>query len=191
MLSISSPQSIPQFLPVMRGSHNAQHANRDPEVLERLQPVHLYNMCFRLQAHMHLCAERVTTEQTSINARLHRVEADASKVLAVMTERQKKYAMYADQFAKVRNISQKLSRCSVMVKQNLEAMEDLNARLKKYRLEPFEWRADWYRNAGVKGRIANDAEHVDRNDVEDEEKAMDDDSNVVSDEENATAISCN
>ena len=41
-------QSIPMFLPVMRGTLSLP-AMRDPEVLERLQPNHVLNMCTRLQ----------------------------------------------------------------------------------------------------------------------------------------------
>lgn len=36
------------FLPVMRGTLSLP-ANRDPEILERLQPNHVLNMCSRLQ----------------------------------------------------------------------------------------------------------------------------------------------
>lgn len=36
------------FLPVMRGSLSLP-AYRDPEILERLQPGHVLNMCTRLQ----------------------------------------------------------------------------------------------------------------------------------------------
>lgn len=46
--NLSRLQSIPQFLPVMRGTLSLP-AMRDPEVLERLQPNHILNMCTRLQ----------------------------------------------------------------------------------------------------------------------------------------------
>lgn len=44
-------QNIPMFLPVMRGTLSLP-ALRDPEVLERLQPSHVINMCSRLQVQM-------------------------------------------------------------------------------------------------------------------------------------------
>ena len=44
----NSLQQIPMFLPVMRGTLSLP-AMRDPEVLERLQPNHILNMCTRLQ----------------------------------------------------------------------------------------------------------------------------------------------
>lgn len=44
----NSFQNIPMFLPVMRGTLSLP-ALRDPEVIERLQPAHVINMCSRLQ----------------------------------------------------------------------------------------------------------------------------------------------
>lgn len=41
------------FLPVMRGTLSLP-AMRDPEVLERLQPTHVYNLCSRLQVNLAL-----------------------------------------------------------------------------------------------------------------------------------------
>lgn len=40
------------FLPVMRGTLSLP-ANRDPEILERLQPNHVLNMCSRLQVRIY------------------------------------------------------------------------------------------------------------------------------------------
>lgn len=124
----------------MRGWHHSLPANRDPEVLERLHPGHLTNICQRMQTHLHLCAARVSTDQAAINGRIRDVEAEAAKVLAVMYEKQKLYATYADHFSKVRHVSQQLSRCTVMLQQNLEAVEQLNDMLEPdQRLEPFVW----------------------------------------------------
>lgn len=147
----------------MRGSHNALPANRDPEVLERLQPSHLANMCNRMQSHIQLCAIKVTSEQMLINSRIAEVEVEAAQVLGTMTEKQKLYAMYADHFAKVRNISQQLSRCSTLLVQNIEAVEELNANLDlDHRLVPFDWKALFHQRAGVVG---------DDDDQDDEENA--------------------
>lgn len=51
--NLSRFQSIPQFLPVMRGTLSLP-AMRDPEVLERLQPNHILNICTRLQVRWRL-----------------------------------------------------------------------------------------------------------------------------------------
>lgn len=39
--------SIPMFLPIMRGTLNLSPGIRDPEVLERLDPLGLFNLCAR------------------------------------------------------------------------------------------------------------------------------------------------
>lgn len=57
----------------MRGTLSLP-ANRDPEVLERLQPVHLSNICNRMQSHLHLCGSKVASDQTSINVRIKEVK---------------------------------------------------------------------------------------------------------------------
>lgn len=69
---MNSFQSIPQFLPVMRGTLSLP-ANRDPEVLERLQPVHLKNICNRLEAHLNVAANQVAGDQAQVTARIKEV----------------------------------------------------------------------------------------------------------------------
>lgn len=65
-------QSIPQFLPVMRGTLSLP-AHRDPEVLERLQPGHLKNMCNRMQAHLNISAAKVASDQSQITTKIKEV----------------------------------------------------------------------------------------------------------------------
>jgi len=60
------------FLPVMRGTLSLP-ANRDPEVLERLQPIHLSNMCSRLQAHYNASAHKVSAEQAVLTNKVKEV----------------------------------------------------------------------------------------------------------------------
>lgn len=60
-----------------------------------------------------------------------------------MTDQQKLFASYADQFSKVRQISQQLSRCNTILNQNIEYMEQLNNMLDvEDRLEPFVWKTN-------------------------------------------------
>lgn len=66
-------QNIPQFLPVMRGTVSLP-ANRDPEVLERLQPDHMKNMCNRMQLHLNASAALVATDQSHISGKLKEVK---------------------------------------------------------------------------------------------------------------------
>jgi len=132
-------QSIPMFLPVMRGTLSLP-AMRDPEVLERLQPNHVLNMCTRLQCHYNLCATKIAQDQFVINTKIKEVDQDVGKLLMKMTERQKQCAAYAEAFSRVRQISQQLSRCNTLLNQNIELMESLNNVLDvEDRLEPFVW----------------------------------------------------
>lgn len=60
-----------------------------------------------------------------------------------LTDQQKLFASYADQFSKVRQISQQLSRCNTILNQNIEYMEQLNNMLDvEDRLEPFVWKTN-------------------------------------------------
>ncbi|XP_037052069.1 BLOC-1-related complex subunit 5 [Bradysia coprophila] len=133
-------QSIPQFLPVMRGTLSLP-ANRDPEVLERLQPVHLTNICNRMQSHLNACSSKIASDQAVITAKIKEVDMETAKVLALMVEKQKYYSSCAEQFSKVRQISQQLSRCNTLLNQNIESMDMLNNMLSiDERLEPFVWK---------------------------------------------------
>lgn len=56
----------------MRGTLSLP-ANRDPEVLERLQPVHLTNICNRMQSHLNACSSKIASEQAVITAKIKEV----------------------------------------------------------------------------------------------------------------------
>lgn len=69
------------------------------------------------------------------------VDVETAKVLALMVEKQKYYSSCAEQFSKVRQISQQLSRCNTLLNQNIESMDMLNNMLSiDERLEPFVWK---------------------------------------------------
>ena len=148
------------FLPVMRGTLTLP-SYRDPEILERLQPNHVLNMCTRLQvndeifllykvvliflphsnqSHYNLCATKIAQDQEVINNKVKEVDQDVGKLLNKMIERQRQFSTYADAFSRVRQISQQLSRCNSLLNQNIELMESLNNVLDvENRLEPFVW----------------------------------------------------
>lgn len=56
----------------MRGTLSLP-AHRDPEVLERLQPIHLKNMCNRMQLHLNASATKVAADQAQITAKIKEV----------------------------------------------------------------------------------------------------------------------
>ncbi|XP_063705780.1 BLOC-1-related complex subunit 5 [Culicoides brevitarsis] len=133
-------QNIPQFLPVMRGTLSLP-ANRDPEVLERLQPLHMNVMCSRLQSHFNVCANKVASDQQQINDTIKEIDKAIQEQHLQLVERQKAYSQYAETFNKVRQISQQLSRCNTMLNETIESMETLNNFLPvEHRLEPFVWK---------------------------------------------------
>ncbi|XP_065089927.1 uncharacterized protein LOC135711115 [Ochlerotatus camptorhynchus] len=135
-------QSVPMFLPVMRGTLSLP-ANRDPEVLERLHPNHMINMCSRLQSHFNTCATQVASEQQKITNKIKEVDQEISSALAQLVQKQKLYTSYAETFSKVRVISQQLTRCNDILNQNIESMEYLNNLLDvDDRLEPFVWKTE-------------------------------------------------
>lgn len=154
----------------MRGTVSLP-ANRDPEVLERLQPDHLKNMCNRMQVHLNASATLVAADQAHIAAKIKevrfhlelflfrqfdkltvfitqfhyyisfQVDYETTKVFNSFTEKQKLYASYAEQFSKLHHITQQLSRCNMLLNQNLESMEVLNNLLDiDERLPPFIWK---------------------------------------------------
>ncbi|XP_055693078.1 BLOC-1-related complex subunit 5 [Lutzomyia longipalpis] len=123
----------------MRGTLSLP-AHRDPEVLERLQPVHLNNMCRRVQAHYSVMANRVAIDQAQLTAQVKEIDGEISKMHSAMCERQKMYASYAEQFSKLHSISQQLSRCNVILNETIANAEALNNFLAiDDRLEPFVW----------------------------------------------------
>ncbi|XP_055374141.1 BLOC-1-related complex subunit 5 [Condylostylus longicornis] len=132
-------QSIPMFLPVMRGSLSVP-LKRDPEILDRLQPVHLQNMCCRMQTHFHISSCYVTNEQNHIVKKIKKVDKKISKLFLNFVELQKAYSTYAEVFSKTKLISQQLSRCNTFLNHNIASLEQLNNVLEiKDRMEPFVW----------------------------------------------------
>lgn len=130
-------KNIPMFLPIMRGTLNLPPRVRDPEVLERLDPIGLFNLCARYQHHLNVSAQVVATEQ---NALCTNVEGELNKIMMVATERQKKFAKFADQIGRVHDLSRQLTKCHMQLNQTLESLETLNNLLPlEDRLEPFVW----------------------------------------------------
>lgn len=137
-------QNIPQFLPVLRDTINSSTFTKDSELLERLeiQP-HMLNICCRMQTHLNMCANLVAQEQSHLVERTKVVSNSITTLFASFVDMQKTYAAYAEQFAKVRLISEQLSRCNSILNANLESLETINNFLDvEDRLDPFVWRTD-------------------------------------------------
>lgn len=78
------------------------------------------------------------------------VDYETTKVFNSFTEKQKLYASYAEQFSKLHHITQQLSRCNILLNQNLESMDVLNNMLDiDDRLPPFVWKTSDSNNPNI------------------------------------------
>lgn len=108
-----------------------------------MQPVHLQNICSRLQVFMNNSANRTVSEQNEIYQKIRRVDMEMEKLQAANVERQKEYGQMAESFSKVRQIGHQLAKCNALLNQNLESLAELNDLLPiEDRLEPFLWTTD-------------------------------------------------
>uniref|UniRef100_T1J5R9 BLOC-1-related complex subunit 5 n=1 Tax=Strigamia maritima TaxID=126957 RepID=T1J5R9_STRMM len=132
-------QVIPTFLPIMRGALNIPTMT-DVDVLDKLDHGSILNVCSRYQEHLKQCSEVVSTEQNTLATRVREIDFVISTLTNLLTERQKKFAKYAEKLSKVHEISSTLKRCNMTLKQTMESMETLNAMLPPgEQLEPFVW----------------------------------------------------
>ncbi|XP_046753963.1 BLOC-1-related complex subunit 5 [Diprion similis] len=129
--------SIPMFLPIMRGTLNLPPGVRDPEVLERLDPIGLFNLCARYQHHLNTNAQMIATEQSALCTN---IDAEVTRILSTAVDRQKRFSKFAEQLNKVHDLSRQLNKCHMQLNQTLESLETLNNLLPvDNRLEPFVW----------------------------------------------------
>ncbi|KAF7996890.1 hypothetical protein HCN44_002536 [Aphidius gifuensis] len=130
-------QNIPMFLPIMRGTLNLPPGVRDPEILERLDPIGLYNLCARYQHHLNTNAQMIANEQNLLCVNIH---AEVNKLLTKAIEKQKKFNKFFDSLNKINELSKQLTKCHNQLNQTLESLETLNNLLPiDERLEPFVW----------------------------------------------------
>lgn len=130
-------QSIPMFLPIMRGTLNLPPGVRDPEILERLDPLGLFNLCARYQHHLNANAQMIASEQTALCVN---IDAEVNRIMSQAVDRQRKFAKFAEHMNKVHDLSRQLTKCHMQLNQTLESLETLNNMLPiNDRLEPFVW----------------------------------------------------
>ncbi|XP_018318678.1 BLOC-1-related complex subunit 5 [Agrilus planipennis] len=132
-------QNIPMFLPIMRGTLHLPAA-RDPEIFERLDPTPFYKLCVKYETHLNSCANLVATEQNSLTQKIKENDIEITRLVNAATDKQKRFAKYAEKLSKVHELSHQLNRCHNLLNQLLESMETLNNSLSiEDRLEPFVW----------------------------------------------------
>lgn len=134
---------IPAFLPIMRASLTASGSSmvKDPDILERLDCRGILALCQRYENHLRFVSGVVSTDQAEICKRIRGVDDRINRVASVLTERQKRCQKQTDRLKKgPAEMSKILSRCHMLLNENIEQLEILNNMLPvEERLEPFVW----------------------------------------------------
>ncbi|XP_013379465.1 BLOC-1-related complex subunit 5 [Lingula anatina] len=130
-------QTIPMFLPVIRGSLNIPNI-KETELGDKLDYGPVLELCLRYQEHLKQCAEAVAFDQNALSVRIKEIDFAIRTIMGIVTERQKKYAKYAEQLQKVHEMTTTLTRIKSSVEYTLSQMEQLNKLLPpEEQLEPF------------------------------------------------------
>ena len=134
---------IPAFLPIMRASLSASGTSmvKDPDILERLDCRGILSLCQRYENHLRFVGSIISTDQAEICKRIRGVDDRILKVTSVLTERQKQCQKQTEKIKKgPAEMSKILSRCHMLLNENIEQLEILNNMLPvEERLEPFVW----------------------------------------------------
>ena len=134
---------IPAFLPIMRASLSASGnaMAKDPDILERLDCRGILALCQRYENHLRFVGGVVSTEQAEICKRIRGVDDRISRVASVLNERQKRFQKQTERLKNgPSEMTKILSRCHMLLNENIEQMEVLNNMLPvEDRLEPFVW----------------------------------------------------
>ncbi|XP_070532726.1 BLOC-1-related complex subunit 5-like [Ptychodera flava] len=139
---LAKMQDIPTFVPIMRGALNIPNME-DPNVLDKIDSKLALVLCLRYQEHFKQCAEAVSFDQHTLTNRIKEVDQSINTIMASMTDRQKKFAKYAEHIQKVEEMSAVLKRVQMSVDQLVPLMERLNSVLPDDdRLEAFSMRPE-------------------------------------------------
>jgi len=93
--------TIPMFYPILRGSVNTPTSGREWDMLDKLDHRQVLLLCMRYQEHLRQLAEAVAFDQNALCIRIKEIDHTIHVLLNAMTERQKKYSKYVEQFGRV------------------------------------------------------------------------------------------
>lgn len=131
-------EKIPVFVPLMRGSLNIPASSKEVDVLDNLSTDDLLLLCHRYQEHLRQCGEAVAFDQNALCVRIKEVDIMIQSIYSHLTERQCKFAKYAEQIQKVNEMSTVLNKIKMNVEQLIPVMDRLNSILPpENQLEPF------------------------------------------------------
>lgn len=131
--------TIPAFYPIMRGSLNVPTSSRDLDLLDKLDHRNLLLLCLRYQEHLKQLGEAVAFDQNALCIRIKKIDCTIQMLMNLMSDKQKKYAKYAEQFQRASETVLVLKRIKDSVDNIIPKMERLNNMLpQEERLEPFQ-----------------------------------------------------
>ncbi|XP_005088906.1 BLOC-1-related complex subunit 5 [Aplysia californica] len=135
--------TIPVFFPILRGSLNIPSGSREIDILDKLDHRQVLQLCLRYQDHLRQLAEAVAFDQNALCIRIKEIDHTIHVLMNALTERQKKYSKYVEQFGKVNETLGTLKKIQRSMDDIVPKMDMLNRLLPaSEQLEPFSSRTE-------------------------------------------------
>jgi len=136
-------REVPLCHPLLKGpaslSNEKSSKSRQappPDATVRLKYKEALTMGVRYQEHLRRCADAVAFDQNSLCTRVKEIDFAVNTLMAMLTERQKKYAKLAEQVSKTSDILQSVRSIRTTVDGLIPLMNDINSELPEHlRLE--------------------------------------------------------
>ncbi|CAI9738279.1 Hypothetical predicted protein [Octopus vulgaris] len=128
--------AIPVFQPVLKRSINGGRG--EMEYIDKLDHRQVLLLCLRYQQHLKQLSEAVAFDQNALCIRVKEIDYMMHVLLNSLTDRQRKYAKYTEQFQRVSETLSILNRIKGSIDNIIPKMERLNQMLPETeQLEPF------------------------------------------------------
>ncbi|KAL8573516.1 hypothetical protein ACOMHN_047787 [Nucella lapillus] len=118
--------TIPSFLPIMKGSLNVSTPTRDQDIMDKLDHRTLLLMCLRYQDHLRQLSETVSFDQNALCIRIKEVNHTIQVLMGKLNDRQKKFHKYVDQFQRVTEMVTTLNKVKATMDDIIPCMDRLN-----------------------------------------------------------------
>ncbi|XP_059145870.1 BLOC-1-related complex subunit 5-like [Physella acuta] len=130
--------TIPVFFPILKGSLNIPVGSKEVDVLDKLDHKQLLLLCLRYQDHLRQLAEAVAFDQNALCIRIKEMDHTIHVLMNTLTDRQKKYSKYVEQFGRVTETLTTLKKIQKSMEDIVPKMDMLNRLLPtSEQLEPF------------------------------------------------------